>query len=233
MKKFEDFLRPAGRSSKDTISGRTSLEAFDRDMWDVSDDEDPPPAGVELTSPEKGIIPISRLIIIEDADHLGSKRQAYLRRMMESESTSSRFIFTARAPSRIMDALRSRSKHVRIPSIDPDRVEGILNHISAKERIELADGLLGDIIHVSGGNLRKALFILELLAKTGQVGDRSSVHKLVAASTLQGGKLMIEMALRGRIIEWRWETVYGRKKKVLSGALAELDRLRFTHVFEH
>ena len=130
---------------------------------------------------------------------------------MESESTSSRFIFTARAPSRIMDALRSRSKHVRIPSIEPDRLEGILNHISAKERIELADGLLGDIIHVSGGNLRKALFILELLAKTGQVSDRSSVHKLVAASTLQGGKLMIEMALRGRIIEWRWETVYGRK----------------------
>ena len=33
------------------------------------------------------------------------------------------------------------------------------------------------------------------------------------------------MALRGRIIEWRWETVYGRKKKMLSGAMAELDRL--------
>jgi len=225
MKTFEDFLRPAGRLSKDTISGRTSLEAFDREMWDVSDDKDQPPAGVELVSPDKGIIPISRLIIIEDADHLGSKRQAYLRRMMESESTTSRFIFTARAPSRIMDALRSRSKHVRIPSIEPDRVESILNHISAKEGMELADGLLGDIIHVSGGNLRKALFIFELLSKTGQVGDRSSVHKLVAASTLQGGKLMMEMALRGRIIEWRWETVYGRKKKVLSGALAELDRL--------
>ena len=107
MKTFEDFLRPAGRLSKDTISGRTSLEAFDREMCDVYDDKDQTPAGVELVSPDKGIIPISRLIIIEDADHLGSKRQAYLRRMMESESTTSRFIFTASAPRRRMVALGS------------------------------------------------------------------------------------------------------------------------------
>jgi len=224
MKTFEEFLRPAGLRSKDTLTGRTSLEAFDRSMWDISDD-DPPPAGVELVSPEKGITPVSRLIIIEDADHLGPKRQPYLRRMMELESTTSRFIFTARAPSRIMDALRSRSKHIRIPSTEADRLEAILKHISAKEGIELAEGIIGDIKYVSSGNLRKALFILELLAKTGQVSDRASVHKLVAASTLQGGRLMVEMALRGRIIEWRWETVYGRQKKVLSGAMAELDRL--------
>ncbi|MDP6098823.1 MAG: hypothetical protein QF566_01450 [Candidatus Thalassarchaeaceae archaeon] len=224
MKTFEEFLRPAGLRSKDTLTGRTSLEAFDRSMWDISDD-DPPPAGVELVSPEKGITPVSRLIIIEDADHLGPKRQPYLRRMMESESTTSRFIFTARAPSRIMDALRSRSKHIRIPSTESDRLEAILKHISAKEGIELAEGIIGDIKYVSSGNLRKALFILELLAKTGQVSDRASVHKLVAASTLQGGRLMVEMALRGRIIEWRWETVYGRQKRVLSGAMAELDRL--------
>jgi len=224
MKTFEEFLRPAGLRSKDTLTGRTSLEAFDRSMWDVSED-DPPPAGVELVSPEKGTTPVSRLIIIEDADHLGPKRQPYLRRMMESESTTSRFIFTARAPSRLMDALRSRSKHIRIPSTESDRVEAILKHISAKEGIELAEGIIGDIIYVSGGNLRKALFILELLAKTGQINERASVHKLVAASTLQGGRLMVEMALRGRIIEWRWETVYGRQKKILSGALAELDRL--------
>ena len=225
MQKFEDFLRPSGRKSRDTLAGRTSLEAFDRSMWETSEADDPPPAGVELAPPEKGVTPVSRLIVIEDADHLGPKRQPYLRRMMESESATSRFIFTARAPSRIMDALRSRSKHVRIASVEPERIESILKQASAKEMVEPAPGILGDIIHVSGGNLRKALFTLELLTRTGQIEDRSSVHKLVAASTLQGGRLMVEMALRGRIIEWRWETEYGRKKKILSGAMAELDRL--------
>ncbi|MBC8437766.1 MAG: hypothetical protein H8D82_00685 [Euryarchaeota archaeon] len=225
MKKFEEFLRPSGKNSNDTLAGRMSLEAFDRAMWGESDPSDPPPAGVELPPPAKGSTPVSRLIVIEDADHLGPKRQPYLRRMMESSSATARFIFTARAPSRIMDALRSRSKHIRIQSVDSDKIKGILERVAAEENLVLAPGIIGDILHISQGNLRKALFTLELLAKTNQTNDRSSVHKLVAASTLQGGRLMVEMALRGRVVEWRWETVYGRKKKILSGAMAELDRL--------
>ncbi len=222
---FEKFLRPFGRGSSDTLAGRTSLEAFDREMWQSSDADDPPPAGVELAPLETGVVPVSRLIVIEDADHLGPKRQPYLRRMMESEAATSRFIFTARAPSRIIDALRSRTQHIRIPAVETDRLDSILKQAAAKEGIKPAAGLIGDVIHVSGGNLRRALFTLELIARTGQEGDRSSVHRLVAASTLQGGRMMVEMALRGRVIEWRWEEQRGRKKRVQSGALSELDRL--------
>ena len=63
---------------------------------------------------EDGRIPISRLIIIEDADHLGMKRQAYLRRMMEKSGKTSRFILVARSPSRIIDALRSRTRTIPV-----------------------------------------------------------------------------------------------------------------------
>ena len=33
MKTFEEFLRPAGLQSSDTLASRTSLAAFDRNMW--------------------------------------------------------------------------------------------------------------------------------------------------------------------------------------------------------
>ena len=33
MQKFEEFLRPEGLGSTDTLAGRTSLDAFDRGMW--------------------------------------------------------------------------------------------------------------------------------------------------------------------------------------------------------
>ena len=56
----------------------------------------------------------SPLIIIEDADHLGMKRQAYLRRMMEKSGKTSRFILVAKSPSRIIDALRSRTRSIRL-----------------------------------------------------------------------------------------------------------------------
>ena len=225
MGKFEDFLRPAGRKSRDTLAGRTSLEAFDRGMWESEEDDDPPPAGAEFPAASGERAPVSRIIVIEDADHLGTRRQPYLRRMMESESATARFMFTARAPSRIIDALRSRTLHIRIPSVEPDRMQATLAGVAARERLEPVAGLVGDMIHVSSGNLRKALFMFELLARTGRLDDRGSVHRLVAASTLQAGRLMVEMALRGRVIEWRWQEHRGRKKKVQTGALAELDKM--------
>ena len=37
------------------------------------------------------------------------------------------------------------------------------------------------------------------------------------------------MALRGRVVEWKWENKGGRRKRVLVGALAEVDRLMNEH----
>ena len=63
---FEDFLRPSG-SDRDTLAGRTSLDAFDRGISEKRSEE-PAPAGEELEM-KPGQVPISRLIVIEDADY--------------------------------------------------------------------------------------------------------------------------------------------------------------------
>ena len=71
MKKFEDFLRPEGTSSSDTLAGRSSLDSFDANLT-VASAGDAPPAGKENREMRKdGESYVSRLIIIEDADHLG------------------------------------------------------------------------------------------------------------------------------------------------------------------
>ena len=127
MSTFEEFLRPSG-SDADTLAGRLSLDAFDRGMAKSSGD-DIAPSGSELNL-QPGQIPISRLIVIEDADHLGHIRQAYLRRMMETIGSASRFILVARAPSRIIEALRSRSQMIRIPSTGREMVIATLASVS-------------------------------------------------------------------------------------------------------
>ena len=86
-----------------------------------------------------------------------------------------------------------------------------------------------DIAYVSNGNLKKAIFTLELLHIRGLVSDRSSVHKMVQASTLQAGRHLVELALRGKVVEWRWENKGGRNRKVLAGAMAEVDNLLNDH----
>ena len=232
MKKFEEFLRPEGTNSGDTLAGRSSLDSFDVNLTKAAEG-DAPPAGKENREiNSEGGRNVSRLIIIEDADHLGPTRQPYLRRMMESTSSTSRFIFTARSPSRLIDALRSRSKQIRISATTKDAITRCLEEISEKESLAPVRGILGDISHVSNGNLRRAVFLLELLARSKKLQDRKNLQQVVAATTLVGVQQVLEEALRGRVHDWRWEKQGGRNKRVLKGALGALDQLMNEHALE-
>jgi DNA polymerase III delta prime subunit len=223
MAKFENFLRPGGTNSSDTLAGRMSLDAFDRGIMPTKE-SDTPPAGREIEL-QDGEVPVSRVIVLEDADHLGHIRQAYLRRMMETVGNASRFILVARAPSRIIDALRSRTQMIRIPSTSTEQLVSSLNSICDAENVEKNEGVIGDIVYVCKGNLRKSIFTLEMLESRGLASDRSAVHKLIQATTLQAGRHLLELSLRGKVVEWKWEKRNGRNKKILSGAIAEIDKL--------
>ena len=232
MAKFEEFLRPEGNDSRDTLASRSSLDSFDSNLMTLKAG-DLAPAGKE----NKQILgsnfkPISRLIVIEDADYLGPTRQPYLRRMMETTSTTSRFIFTARSPSRIIDALRSRSQQIRIPSTENKKIVALLEKISKIESLTPVRGIIGDIAHVSNGNLRKAIFTMELLAKRKQLNDRKNLQNLVASTSLVGIQNVFEEAMRGRVYEFRWEKIGSQNKRVLKGALGALDDLMDEHALE-
>ena len=133
------------------------------------------------------------------------------------------------APSRIIDALRSRSRMIRIPATDRERIVHTLNSLNEQSNSEASQEVIEDVAYICDGNLRKAIFTLEMLESRGLSADRSAVHKLVQATTLQTGRVLVEMALRGRVVEWKWENKGGRRKRVLVGALAEIDRLMNEH----
>ena len=229
MATFEAFLRPAGKGSEDTLAGRTSLDAFDHNISANADDS-PAPAGDEASSLSTGqLAPVSRIIVIEDADFLGHARQSYLRRMMEESSRSARFIFTTHTPSRIIEALRSRTQHLRMPMLTRLMIEQRLEHIVHHEGITPAVGVLGDIAHVCSGNLRKAIFITQLLAERDLLNDRKHVQMLVSNSTQREIQLVLEEALRGRVHEWKWEKQGNRNVRTLKGAMGTLDQLMATH----
>lgn len=232
MQTFEDFLRPEGQASGDTLAGRASLDSFDANIT-VAKKNDIAPAGVENKQiHEGGSQPISRLIIIEDADHLGPTRQPYLRRMMESSSKTSRFIFTARSPSRIIDALRSRTQQLRIPPTDSENTIARLEQILESEKLSPVRGIIGDIAHVSNGNLRRAIFLLELLARRNKLDDRKNLQDLVSSTTLVGVQYILEEAIRGKIHNWQWEKQGGKNKRILKGAVGALDQLMNEHALD-
>lgn len=229
MAKFEEFLRPEGAGSADTLAGRTSLDAFDHNI-SAAAEHSPPPAGEESPAPAVGAIaPVSRIIVIEDADYLGHARQSYLRRMMEESSRSARFIFTTHTPSRIIEALRSRTQHLRMPTLSRLMIEQRLDTIATAEGIQPTQGVLGDIAHVSNGNLRKSIFMFQLLAERQLLDQRSNVQLLMSNSTRREVQLVLEEALRGRVHDWKWEVQGKKNARVLKGAMGSLDQLMTLH----
>ena len=221
MSKFEKFLRP--NSKEDTIAGRMSLDSYDRSI-SSNNITQPPPSGYELESTEE-ITPLSRLIIIEDIDYLGKIRQSYLRRMMETTGQASRFILVATAPSRVIAALRSRCQMIRIPSTDKKEIITTLQNLASKNNITISDGVIQDIAYVASGNHKKSIFILELLSHRNLTEDLSSVDLLIKSSTIKAGRTLIELALRGKVVDWEWKKSGGRNQKILTGALSEVDKL--------
>ena len=225
MSKFEEFLRPEGASSSDTLAGRTSLDAYDATFSGTAATT-PAPAGKESTPvTPQGRAPVSRLIVIEDADHLGAIRQSYLRRMMESASGSARFMFTTHTPSRVIEALRSRTQHIRLPPPSRKEIEGRLATIVEEEQMDVARGVLGDISHIANGNLRKAIFVTELLGHRSMLGDRKNLQHLMTATSVKEMQRVLEEALRNRVHDWRWEKKGMKNSRVLKGAMGALDQV--------
>lgn len=225
MSKFEEFLRPEGSSSSDTLAGRTSLDAYDATFSGTAATT-PAPAGKESTpATHQGRAPVSRLIVIEDADHLGTIRQSYLRRMMESASGSARFMFTTHTPSRVIEALRSRTQHIRLPPPSRKEIEGRLATIVEEEQMDVARGVLGDVSHIANGNLRKAIFVTELLGHRSMLGDRKNLQHLMTATSVKEMQRVLEEALRNRVHDWRWEKKGMKNSRVLKGAMGALDQV--------
>ena len=225
MSKFEEFLRPEGSSSSDTLAGRTSLDAYDATFSGTAATT-PAPAGKESTpATYQGRAPVSRLIVIEDADYLGTIRQSYLRRMMESASGSARFMFTTHTPSRVIEALRSRTQHIRLPPPSRKEIEGCLATIVEEEQMDVARGVLGDISHIANGNLRKAIFVTELLGHRSMLGDRKNLQHLMTATSVKEMQRVLEEALRNRVHDWRWEKKGMKNSRVLKGAMGALDQV--------
>jgi len=226
MANFEAFLRPSGSQSSDTLASRTSLDSFQFLRYDETSTS-PPPAGAELEIGDQR--PISRILIIEDADYLTRGMQAYLRRMMEKTSINARFIFTATTPSRVIDALRSRTHHIRLPALSSSQIEKRLTQIVAEEGCFVAKGVLGDIAHVSNGNLRRAIFLTDTMHHHDHLGERENVQKMASNIISREIQLMVEEAMRGRIIDWKRERRENKQVLVLKGAMGLLDQIMAKH----
>jgi DNA polymerase III delta prime subunit len=116
-----------------------------------------------------------------------------------------------------------------MPNLTRLMIEQRLEAISAAEGQTPSSGVLGDLAHVAGGNLRKAIFMLQLLAERSLLNDRKNVQLLVTNSTRREVQFVLEEALRGRVHQWEWDRQGEKNMRVLKGAMGALDATMAAH----
>lgn len=109
---------------------------------------------------QKGV----KLIILDEADSMTFDAQFALRRIIEKYSESTRFCLICNYENKIIPAIRSRCANFRFNPINKEEIVNTIRNISINEKLIIIDNSLEIISHLSNGDLRKAINLLQSIS---------------------------------------------------------------------
>lgn len=113
------------------------------------------------TKDTKYLCPDYKIIILDEADAMTKEAQAALRKVMEENSKITRFCFICNYINQIIEPINSRCVKIRFKPIDEENMINKLKFISENEDIKIDNEALKSIYHISNGDLRKGILILQ------------------------------------------------------------------------
>jgi replication factor C small subunit len=170
--------------------------------------------------------PVSfKIIIMDEADHLTRDAQHALRRTMEVYTKTARFCLLGNYSENIIDPIQSRCSVFRYGSLDEVDIRDRLTLIAEKENLQIVDEGLDALFQASGGDLRKAINMLQAASANGELVDDISVYSLLGSIRPDRVQTMIQLALDGKFLESR----EALRDILINQGLAPEDIIRITY----
>ncbi len=144
-----------------------------------------------------------KIIFLDEADALTSDAQAALRRTMEKFSRTCRFILSCNYSSKIIEPIQSRCAVFRFRPLRADDVKKNLQHIAAEEKLIVADDAMDALVHVSGGDMRRAVNSLQVAASLDENITVDIVYHTTGTARPEEIKELLQTALCGDFIAAR------------------------------
>jgi len=123
-----------------------------------------------------------KVIFLDEADALTPDAQGALRRIMEQNAETCRFILSCNYSSKIIEPIQSRCAVFRFRPLVEDQVLEMVTSVAADEGIKLDDDAAVAIAHVSLGDLRKAITSLQVAASLDSHVTRDLVYETTATA---------------------------------------------------
>ncbi len=166
-----------------------------------------------------------KIVLLDEADNMTADAQQALRRLMEMYVDVTRFILIANYPSKVIEPIQSRCAVFRFASLKKEDVVTRLKWICSQERVACDDRGLESIYEVSGGDMRKAINVLQAAAALGEV-NVSNVYKVVGLATPAEVRALLKTALfEGDFLKAR-DTL---RKLMVTYGLSGVDIVRQLH----
>jgi replication factor C small subunit len=144
-----------------------------------------------------------RIVYLDESDALTSDAQHALRRTMEKYTRTTRFILACNYSSKIIEPIQSRCAVFRFRRLAEKDISKVLKNIAKSEKLNLADKAVDAIIHVSEGDMRRAINLLQAASTLGKQITEKTVYDVSATAHPEDVKEMMKLALDGKFEEAR------------------------------
>ncbi len=142
-----------------------------------------------------------KIISLDEADNLTRDAQHALRRTMERYVSSCRFCLIVNFSSRIIDPIQSRCAIFRFPRLNEKELTKRIDYIAKQEQVKLTDEGTQAILYVSGGDLRRAINVLQAASVIEKQVDADAVFTTTGKARPEDVSQMLQSALNGNFIE--------------------------------
>lgn len=157
-----------------------------------------------------------RIVYLDEADALTKDAQHALRRIMETYSHICRFILACNYSGKIIPPIQSRTAVFRFSALKEKDITDNLKKIARDEGLKVGESAYRAIMGVAGGDLRKAINIIQTASASGLI-DEGVIYSVTNRADPAAVRKMIETAVAGRFKDARDQLLALLYERGLSG----------------
>jgi replication factor C small subunit len=137
-----------------------------------------------------------KVVLLDEADYIWHNGQAALRGVMETYSSTARFILTCNYPNKVIPALHSRCQGFHIEKIDTTEFTARIATVLVTEGVEIDIDTLDSYVKATYPDLRKCINLVQMNSVDGklvrpQESDSAMAdYRLAVVDLFKEGKLL-------------------------------------------